>query len=92
MAASALFENAWAFTASARVSAPLPRIFTLSFDETKPAETSVSNVTSETRLSTLVTAGGVAAVARTGASADTLVVVRGTLSGFEIIEFHRLLL
>ena len=47
MAASALFENAWALTASARVSAPLPRIFTLSFDETKPAETSVSNVTSE---------------------------------------------
>ena len=46
MAASALFENACALTASAFEIVPLPRIFTLSFDEMKPAAMSVSTVTS----------------------------------------------
>jgi len=44
MAASALFENACALTASAFEIVPLPRIFTLSFDEMKPAAMSVSTV------------------------------------------------
>ena len=42
MAASALFEKAWAVIVSAFERDPLPKILTLSFDETNPASTSVS--------------------------------------------------
>ena len=82
MAASALFENACALTASAFEIVPLPRIFTLSFDEMKPAAMSVSTLEAElarvtrTRLCTLVSTGSRAAVARTCTAADPFIVMR----------------